>query len=302
MKKLFFIFTFCYFIAASLSAHADDVWFVDTRHKFEINQLDTNSKWTKSTLDEFIQTYNPNKPLIIVTHGYKMTYNEAKQFGIDFSKLTQNLGEHRFLFWSWDSEKESCGIKYDAINAGKKADKEAKYLTDFLKQLKSGGKVSLIGFSYGARLISVSLQQLANEKSISDDSENKNNKTDGKETVPTLKIRVVFLAAAVDQDQFGQNKKYGNLLSITDELLVNVNAADPALLLYPLLDGIGSPKAVGRRGINVAGIPKNLAEKIKSINVRPEIGVNHTFVSSFCAFLTFKKEFKKYALFDDNKK
>ncbi|MDR1053895.1 MAG: hypothetical protein LBL39_06930, partial [Planctomycetaceae bacterium] len=109
-----------------------------------------------------------------------------------------------------------------------------------------------------------------------------------------------FLAAAIDCDQFGQNKKYADLLSIIDKLLINVNSSDPALFLYPLLTGLGSPKAVGRRGINTQGIPKDLKSKIKTINVRSEIGVDHTFISSFQAFLSYRREFKKYALFNDS--
>jgi esterase/lipase superfamily enzyme len=274
---------------------AFDVWFVDTRRGFEINQLDNNSKWNRSTLNEFQQSHNPNIPLVIVTHGYKMTYDEAKQFGINFSKLTHNFGEHRFLFWSWDAEKENCGIKSDAINTGKKADAESKYLTNFLKQLKPQSKVSLIGFSYGARLISAAIQNLATEQ-LQQLKQNTNNKN---KITTNLNIRIVFLAAAVDQDQFEQNKKYGNLLQITDKLLVNINAADPALLLYPLLTGIKSPKAAGRYGINTTKIHPKLASKIKSLNVRPDIGIDHTFISSFCAFLKYKNEVKKYALFND---
>jgi esterase/lipase superfamily enzyme len=279
----------------NLSASAFDAWFVDTRRKFEIKQLDNNCKWRTSALDIFVQSHNPEKPLVIVTHGYKMTYPEAKQFGINFSKLTRNFGEHRFLFWSWDSEKESCGIKSDTINAGKKADSESKYLTDFLKQLKPESKVSLIGFSYGTRLISSALQQLATEQITSNKISGENNVTG-----TTKKFRVVFLSAAIDQDQFGQNKKYGNLLSITDKLLVNINTADPALFLYPLLKGIGSPRAVGRNGICTSEIQKEHVSKIKFINVRPEIGIDHTFISSFHAFLIHRREFKEYALFDDN--
>ncbi|MDR1485900.1 MAG: alpha/beta hydrolase [Planctomycetaceae bacterium] len=294
MRRIIFVLAVCYFFLPVSTSNAFDVWFADTRRGLEIDQLDQNSKWKTSTLNAFIQTHNPDKPLVIVTHGYKMTYPEAKQFGIEFSKLTRGFGEHRFLFWSWDSEKEMCGIKSDAINAGKKADSEAKHLTHFLKQLKSGSKIALIGFSYGARLISVSLQELATEQLAQDNPDNKNTQTKNTQT----KIRVIFLAAAVDSDQFGQNKKYGNVLSITEALLVNVNLSDPALMLYPLLSGVSSPKAVGRCGINIAGLPKNLAEKIKSINVRPEIGIDHTFVSSFQALLSHRKQFKKYALFN----
>ncbi|MDR2642535.1 MAG: alpha/beta hydrolase [Planctomycetaceae bacterium] len=297
MQKINFVLVFCYFFLSLSTASAFDVWFADTRCGLEIDQLGSNSQWKTSTLDAFIQTHNPNIPLVIVTHGYKMTYPEAKQFGINFSKLTRKLGEHRFLFWSWDSEKEVCGIKSDAINAGKKADSEAKHLTDFLKQLKPESKIALIGFSYGARLISNSLHELATEQQAQNNTNNKNNSI-----VTPTKIRVIFLAAAVDCDQFGQNKKYGNLLSITDKLLVNINSSDPALLLYPLLTGIGSPKAVGRRGINYSGIPKDLAVKIKYLDVRPEIGVDHTFVSSFYAFLSHRQEFRKYALFNDDNK
>jgi esterase/lipase superfamily enzyme len=307
-KCLYCFLVVLYFFLTTAFAIASDVWFVDTRREFVIDQLDNNSKWKTSTLDAFVQTHNPNKPLVIVTHGYKMTYREARQFGIEFSKLTKNFGEHRFLFWSWDSDKEICGIKSDAVNAGRKADSEAKYLTNFLKQLKPDSKVSLIGFSYGSRLISTSLQELATKKeqttpnntNAENDSAQTVLKSDAESQVKMPLIRVVFLAAAVDCDQFGQNKKYGNVLSITDKLLINVNLSDPALLLYPLLTGLGSPKAVGRRGINTQGIPKNLSSKIKTINVRSEIGVDHTFESSFHAFLSYRREFKKYALFNDS--
>ncbi|MDR0392241.1 MAG: alpha/beta hydrolase [Planctomycetaceae bacterium] len=293
MRRIFLILVFCYFFVSGSVVLAFDAWFIDTRGGFEIDQLDKNSRWKTSTLDAFIQTHDSDKPLVIVTHGYKMTYKEAKQFGINFSRLTRKFGDHRFLFWSWDADKEMCGIKSDAINAGKKADSEAKHLVNFLRRLKSGSKVSLVGFSYGARLISVALHEFGADRFKSDNSQVPNDNLSS-----TIKINVIFLAAAVDRDQFGQNKKYGNMLSVVDKLLININVSDPALYFYPLLSGVGSPKAVGRRGINVSGIPKNLVTKIKSIDVRPEIGVDHTFISSFQALLTHKKKFKNYALFD----
>ncbi|MDR1923688.1 MAG: alpha/beta hydrolase [Planctomycetaceae bacterium] len=291
---IFFLTTF--FCLAGSSVFADDAWFVDTRRGVEVARLDDNCKWRTSSIDDLLKSHNPEKPLVIVAHGYKMTYPEAKQFGIDFSRLTRRFGEHRFLFWSWDSAKESCGIKTDTLRAGQKADASAIHLTGFLKQLKPKSKVALIGFSYGTRLICTSLQQLATE-SLQLTSEPNN--FNGSDNVSSLRIRLVLLAAAIDQDQFQNGKKFSNVLSITDKVLVNINSADPALLLYPLLKNIKSPRAVGRSGIDTLNMPKDIKSKINSVNVRPEIGIDHTFNSSFHALIERQGEFKKYALFAD---
>jgi len=212
-----------------------------------------------------------------------MSRAEAKAFGKIFYQQGQNIGRHRLLFWSWPSEKIDCRIRRDAQIKASRADAQSEFLIAFLHSLPADSKVSLVGFSFGAKLICNTLQHYIE-------------RIDGR-SEHALRIRTVLLAAAMDQASLQPSRKYGSALEATEKMLVHVNPLDSTLLFYPLLNGCGGPEAIGKEGVNRYGMSPESTAKIKSVNVSRIIGRKHGFMDSLRAFLVCRDDFKTYALF-----
>ncbi len=267
---------------------ADDAWFADTRPgAVAFSQFATapngSSGWVASTDRNFFETFDSQVPLLVVIHGNWMTRTEAKAYGKAFHLLSRNTGPHRLLIWSWPSEKINCRIRLDAQIKASRADAQSEYLIAFLRSLPVDSKVSLVGFSFGSKLICNTLQHYVER--INEEPEH------------VLRIRTVLLAAAMDQSSLQPGRKYGDALLATEKMLVHVNRLDSTLRFYPLLYGCGGPEAIGKEGVNRNGLSAESNAKIKSVNVSRIIGKEHGFMNSLTAFLACRNDFMNYALF-----
>ncbi|MDR2116221.1 MAG: alpha/beta hydrolase [Planctomycetaceae bacterium] len=277
-----------------LSVHAGDTWFINTQsttkpEQFTVKKLNNNSQpsqvWHPATFEEFQETHNPQKPLLIVVHGNWMSAGKAQNYGYTFDRLLEkieNPNKYRLLIWSWSSERTFCGIRKDVLAKAQRADNQANHLLAFLQKLKPNSNVSLIGFSFGARLVCNTLQILADTKEL-------NNK---------LSIRSILLAGALDCGSLNPNGCYNQALSVTEKMLIHVNPNDEALCFYPLLVRIGGPQAIGKKGASLNGLPKEIRQKIKSVNVAQQLGTQHTFITSFQTLIAHEKDFRQFALFE----
>ncbi|MDR3196879.1 MAG: alpha/beta hydrolase [Planctomycetaceae bacterium] len=274
---------------------AGDTWFIDTRstttglEHLTVKKLDNGNPsvrvWCSATLGEFLETHIPQKPLVIVIHGNWMSSGKALSYGNSFDRFLDKIeksGEHRLLIWSWSSERILCGIRKDVLIKASRANEQADYLVSFLQRLKPDSKVSLVGFSFGARLVCNTLQMLA----------------DAKEQSNKLSIRSILLAGALDCGSLLPDGRYGRALSVTEKMLIHVNPDDEALCFYPLLVRVGGPQAVGKKGVLVNGLSEESQQKIKSVNVARQLGTEHAFLASFRTLVAYEKDFRQYALFE----
>jgi dienelactone hydrolase len=321
--RSFPLFILLIFIQAGIQdSFAADLWIVSTRHTdlpsaespFEIDfsqlgfkqlqenkeQNSTTFEWKDSTAEEFAATHKPEKPLIIVIHGNWMTYPEIFPYAKQFKQLAgsysdnyrdnygKNYTDCRLVFLSWNSDRTNLPIRKDTLLKGRRADEQARILASCLLHLPENSKVSLVGFSFGAKLICQTLQQLATVEEI----------TGGKVGKPKLRLRAVLLAAAMEQSSLLPNRRYGNALDIAESMLIHINSEDETLCWYPLLTGIGGPKALGKEGAFTGGISAENRGKITTKNVAGIIGSGHGFTLSLRALLTVRGDFPQYCLFE----
>ena len=297
------VLLFCFILSIVSSAGADDAWFVDTRsamqsrdagiehlavHQLAMSEQD-RLRWTPATANDFLESHEPEKPLVIIIHGNWMPLADAKAHGIAFQRLVEKMGNHRLLVWSWPSERTDLPVRQDALLKAKRADVQAHFLAAFLRKLQPGSKVSLVGFSFGAKLACETLQLLA-------DTAEDPFAEDGK-VGHGLELRTVLLSAAMDRQALLPGRKYGLALSSTEKMLIHVNPDDSKLRWYPLLVGCGGPKALGREGVILGGAPPEYVHKVRSRNVQKQIGCDHAFMKSLLAFLAYRDDFRHYALF-----
>ena len=287
----------------SVDVIADDVWFIDTRSAqvtpdgkigfLSVEKLsstpDSSKQWMPSSLDEFLRTHDPEKPMVIMIHGNLMPRPEARSHGLAFYRYSRKIGDHRLVVWCWPSEKQYCRIRPDAQTKAIRADTQGPCLAAFLREFgsaKPNSKVSILGFSYGAKVMCKALDILGREQ---ESSERGNN---------ALRIRPILLAAAMDRSSLAPRHNYGHALDMVDEMLIHVNRNDKTLRFYPLLFRLHGPQAIGKEGVSLAGVSPENRRKVKSVRVDHLIGEDHGFMKSLFGIIACENDFRHYVLFE----
>lgn len=231
-------------------------------------------------MDEFWETYDSSIPLIVLVHGNYTTGPQSIQSGNMlenkfFPKTERFAGaKYRLVIWSWPADEVYKRYLPDAKLKGYYSEKQGEYLAQFLSRLPSGSRVSLIGFSFGARTTCEAVQRISFNPQFYTES------PEGTKT-PNLQIRNLLLSPAVDQVSLAPRFRYGNVVSVSQQSIVLFNPKDIALRFYPKLVGCGGPQALGRDGIPFSLLPSGLRNKISGINIYSLADTRHSFVVFF---------------------
>jgi hypothetical protein len=254
----------------SLAADASQqVWIVSTRCAPQCGELgtvpeclrywrmDDDCQWSRSDAEAFAAADDVAMPTVVFIHGNRANAEEAvnKAWYAYESIRAEAAGRpFRYVIWSWPADRVCLRGRNDARLKADYSSANAYYLALWLDKLRPGVKVSLIGHSFGPRIIAGALHLLAGGEvagqnlpaaTVAAWKEGKRNP-----------LRVMLLAAALDEDCLAPNGCHGLALSLIDRVLITCNGCDPVLLRYPRLNGRGGPEAlgfVGPSGIADAG-------------------------------------------------
>ncbi len=185
---------------------------------------------------DFVETW-------IFVHGNQISKEMAVDRGTRVYRTlracSQNKGPIRFIIWSWPSKRETNRIA-DARIKSKRTDAESFYFGNFLAAYSSNGPTSIIGYSFGARVVCGGLH-LANGGCI-------NGIYLPNHAMPQQMYRVSLLAAAVESDGILRGGRYERAMVMTDHLLLQNNSADKALRFFWIINR-SKPKALGNTGL-----------------------------------------------------
>lgn len=235
-------------------------------------------RWSPAALHDALN--GEDKLTIIYVHGNFMERNNTRErVRIIDSYLKRQASEnYRLILLSWPSEKQRPVLR-DAAENAKVAERESLYLAWILKQLRSQSKVSLIGFSYGARTVTGALH------------------LDAMGTIPGLTFyspadprenpyRLGLIAPAVDKNWLTPCGRYCCALSQVDGFINLYNSRDPVLRRFRFVDNASRPIAGGLNGFEGLSDPRSLTPLASgdSTNVRQYdcgaiIGTTHSEVS-----------------------
>jgi hypothetical protein len=154
-------------------------------------------------------------------------------------------------------------------------------------------KISLVGHSFGPRIIVGALQLLAGGE-VAGNKLTKNVAAawaSGKRNP----IRAVLLSPAIDDTTLAPYGHHGLALSMLDQTVVTVNRRDCPLKLYPLLQGRGGPRALGRVGPQ--GV-ENDQEKLAVVDVSCTVGRTHN-CQRYCSASNLACLWAKYTFLDE---
>lgn len=152
---------------------------------------------------------------------------------------SRNCGPIRFIIYSWPSQREVCRIA-DTNTKVRRTNAESFYFGSFLSTISCQSPVSIVAYSFGARITCGGLH-LLNGGSL-----------DGyclqDPQAPLCSIRIAMLAAAVESDGILPGGRYDRAMCSCDKLLLLNNSRDQALRFFWFIDK-SRPRALGRAGL-----------------------------------------------------
>ena len=202
----------------------------------------------------------------VFVHGNQIPPNVAIERGTKIYRRLRSQapyrGPIRFIIWSWPSERSTCLVT-DARIKSNRTDAESFYLASFLAATANHGPVSLIGYSFGARIISAALHLTEGGTLRGYYLPNRQR--------PAERFRLVFIAAAVENNGLVRGGRYERALNHVDELLLLNNSKDKALRFFWIVSR-SRPTALGRSGLRCA--PPHV--RVRQYDWANVIGTDHS--------------------------
>jgi hypothetical protein len=266
--------------SADASSCETEVWLVSTRRlphcgehapsnfDLEVWRHDRPGGWVRATIEEFVAGPSAALPTTILVHGNQSTLKDAIHQGWQVKRqLANQAGAQRVVIWTWPSDRVLGTIFRDVKVKARAADIDGFYFGWFLAQLKPPAPVTLIGFSYGAKVIVSGLHYRAGGLSSRSEAL-------PVEAATPPPLRVVLMAAAIDRSWIAPGARYEHALDQIDRLLLMVNPRDRVLRWFPRLPGGSGGEALGYAGL--CGLKRGAHfDKIVQINVTSLVRRRH---------------------------
>ena len=215
---------------------------VDT---YAIHHNGGNRRWQSSDLESFL-AFDASVATIIYVHGNQLTASDAKCEGLAVYRRLMHYGADgppiRFVIFSWPSARVGGLLRDVRVKAGR-TDPAGCQLGWLLDQMPAETPVTLVGFSYGARIITGGLHILAggNLGRLALQERAHPNRAP---------VNVVLMATASHAHWLCERQYHGLALSQVNRMLLLNNCRDPAMRFYHLAfrGRRGCPQALGLRG------------------------------------------------------
>ncbi len=230
-----------------------------------------NVHWIPSDFDSFLGSTDASKRTVIWVHGNRIEPSDACYRGLRvYQSLTRCAsdadGPIRFVIFSWPAEQQPGPLR-DFREKAQRTRPVGWQLAYLVNRLPADQPISMIGYSYGARIIGGALHLLGGGDLGC------GLKVDNAGEVPRPAMPVVFIAAATHAHWFGPNQFHSNAMQRTGKLLLTTNQDDPAMKFYRLVDTNSSALAMGLCGPTCLNADE--AARVRLVNVTCAVGSTH---------------------------
>jgi hypothetical protein len=247
--------------------------------RIEYRYLDEGSCWRPSDSKALLATDDSAVPTCVFVHGNRVDRRAALKVGRGlYAELSRQASRpFRFIIWSWPTDRMRAGVLKDVHLKAVRSDLESYYFARWLRRVDPHVPVSLIGYSFGARVIAGALHLLGTGK------------VDGgrpaQEPPPARQapLRVVLVAAALDNTSLAPTGRFASALSQVDRALVTRNSLDPVLRWYHRLRGPRGPNALGHGGPACSTRVDPNREKMEVLGLDCSVGRHHAWGAYFGA-------------------
>ena len=228
--------------------------------------------WELSDGETFFASADAHEPIVVFIHGNRTDSSDAVCDGWPvYQRLLTEAGGQpfRFVIWSWPAEQVRGGPRKDALVKAARSDVQSFYLAAWLDRLPSTVPVTLIGYSFGARIIGGALHLAEGGKLLG--------KTYGSSASDQMRrpVRVMLVASAIDCEWLLPGSRYGLAGQAVEQMLITRNCCDRVLRLYPRMRRCDSSSALGFAG---PAAPTRLAESglaFETVPVECPVGKDH---------------------------
>jgi hypothetical protein len=201
-------------------------------------------RWQASDLESFL-TFDPAVPTLVFVHGNQITPSDARREGLAvYRRVIENGSDAppiRFVIMSWPSSRVG-GLLRDVRVKATRTDPAGCQLAWLLDQMPAETPLTLVGFSYGARIVTASLHILAGG--------HLGHLHLGERMHPQRpQVNAVLMASALHAHWLGEGQYHGLAMTQVNQMYLVNNCSDPAMRFYHLaFRGRGRPQALGLRG------------------------------------------------------
>jgi hypothetical protein len=261
----------------------DELWMISTRHlgcppwnnpenpDFQVLQYHPTEGWQDASWQLWLETGPQSVSTVVYVHGNRVDWSKAFRRGtLAYRALRRNTAATepmRFVIWSWPSNQQ-CGPRRDAESKADRADLECHYFARYLRSFGPESRLGLIGYSYGARIVSGGLHLVAggclDGHTLPEAGD-----------LPPETVRVAMLAGALHNYWWLPGRRHDHCLSQVDQMLVLFNPCDPALRWYAKLDRRNRPRALGAASVTCPHCLGDAGQCLEQRNVACEIGKTH---------------------------
>lgn len=272
-------------VARSPSQGQIDYWIVSTRECpqslgelctpecFEYYHRFADGTCMQSSLAEFLAAVAPSGPVCFLVHGNLVDFEEAVSQGW---QAVQALCAHRptempvtFVTFTWPSEEVvPLLLTVDIEIKACRSDTTGFYLASLVNVLPASQKVSLVGFSHGARTVGSALELLGGGAVC------------GRclpcGPAPPRPMRASLIAGAMDHHWLRPGERNGRAICQVEAMQVFHNCTDWALRYYPLRCPF-SRHALGFTGLTESDWEclGDQAAKVEQVDATPLVGTMH---------------------------
>jgi len=281
----------CWSTVARADTWEPEVWVINTRcaprasvsadadKRIRCCRRTADGRWERTSREQLLAPSEPAVPTAVFVHGNRDDTRSALADGLrllSVLRCQRAPGPFRFVIWSWPSDRIRGSNRVDVRLKAAYSDVQGYYLADFLRRIDPEVPVGLVGYSFGARVVTVALHLLDGGRlcgrvlpPLSDDSaaSKQGNSVDG---IP--RRQAVLIAAAIDAHWLVPGQRHGRALTQVERLLVTRNVCDPVLRYYPLMYRRGGPQALGYTGA-VCG--RADLDRVEMVDVSPTVGRAH---------------------------
>ncbi len=257
-----------------------DVWLVSTRTvpacaspeqaagHFYYWRLAPDRTWQPAERSDLLDGGAP-LPTTFYIHGNRADPQSAVRQGwVVYRCLRSRAGERpfRFVIWSWPAERTHRRMLVDLRVKAARSDVQAQYVAWLVSRMPAEAPVNMVGYSYGARVITGALEMLGG-------GEVAGRRLDAAATSDRRRVWAVLVAAAIDNDWLLPGRRNGRAVTRAESVLITRNRCDRALKWYPAVcrtsGAMGFTGPVCLRGMG------DEASKLEVVDVSCRVGKAH---------------------------
>ncbi|NLS94486.1 MAG: hypothetical protein GXX96_20200 [Planctomycetaceae bacterium] len=233
--------------------------------------------WEQADSEAFFAGAAADRPVIVFVHGNRAGFCDAVNDGWPvYQRLRCESGGRPFQFviWSWPADQIRGGPRNDALVKAGRSDVQSFYLAAWLDHLPLQTPVTLIGYSFGARIIGGALHLAQGGTLLGRTSP-------GQDRRP---VRVMLVAAALDCEWLSPGSRNGQALGAVEQMFITRNCCDPVLRLYPRMRRCDSSNALGFASPASSTRLAQSGPVLETVGVESQVGRDHSWHSYFRSY------------------